>query len=111
MGRHVMPVLAGRVATMVAQFASLTLIARAIGPSDFGLLQLALVAFAYLMLLADLGVSILATRDNAGRAREDDLGVYVGARLILGVTVTSVALASLAIVEMDSEARGVVAVL
>lgn len=110
MGRRVMPVLAGRVATMLAQFASLTLIARAIGPSDFGLLQLALVAFAYLTLLADLGVSILATRDNAGRARED-LGVYVGARLVLAVTVTGVAVAGLVFIEMDREATVVVAVL
>lgn len=83
--------LSGRMATMIAQFLSLTLIARTLGPTEFGSLQIALVAFAYLTFLGDLGLSVLGARDNARIASGGWLGVYIGARLGLGVVALLVA--------------------
>lgn len=82
---RVVPMLTGRVATMVAQFVTIALIGRALGPTDFGALQIALVTFVYLTFVGDLGISVLGMRDGERLATRGLIGTYVGARLILGV--------------------------
>jgi O-antigen/teichoic acid export membrane protein len=105
---RVVPMLIGRVATMVAQFVSLALIGRVLGPTEFGALQLAMVTFVFLTLLSDLGISVLGTRDNVRTRTSGWVGVYLGARLVLGVLVVgAVAVAS---VLLDLQPRDVLIV-
>lgn len=110
---RVVPMLSGRIATMIAQFLSLTLIARTLGPTEFGALQLALVAFVYLTFLSDLGISVLGARDNARLASGGWLGVYIGAKLVLGLVALAVAAvgsASFGLQEREAQMVAVLAV-
>lgn len=78
--------LAGRAITVAVQFATLSLMGRALGPSDFGVIQLGIAVFTYVGLANDLGLTILGAREFARRspdgARPGDL---VGTRMALTI--------------------------
>jgi PST family polysaccharide transporter len=103
--------LSGRIATMVAQFLSLALIGRILGPTEFGVLQLATVTFVFLALLSDLGISVLGTRDNARTTTTGWVGIYIGARLVLGVLVLATVAVAAAFLDLQSRDAVVVAIL
>ena len=108
---RVVPMLSGRVATMVTQFLSLALIGRTLGPSAFGVLQVALVAFVYLNFLGDLGISILGTRDNDRLTTPGWVGTYIGARLVLGLVAVAVAAIASVLLDLRTRDAQIVAVL
>jgi O-antigen/teichoic acid export membrane protein len=108
---RVLPMLGGRVATMLAQFLSLALIGRTLGPSEFGALQIALVTFVYLTFLSDLGISVLGTRDNVRLKSRGWVGIYVGARLGLGVVTIAIVGIGSALLGLNARDAGIVAVL
>lgn len=103
--------LGSRVATMTAQFFSLALIARALGPSDFGVLQIAVVAFAYLTYLGDLGISVLGARDNRRLAAGGWVGIYIGAKLVLAIVAVAVAAVGSAMLDLRRDHALIVAIL
>lgn len=91
--------LLGRLGTMGLQFAVLVVVARALGPSKFGALQLAMAAFVYVGWVSDLGLSILGARQVTLDVAPGEL---MAARLLLAVP----ALAGLAVVAIVVDAHG-----
>ena len=103
--------LGGRLATMIAQFLSLALIARALGPAEFGTLQIALVTFVYLTFLGDLGISVLGTRDNDRLQTRGWVGTYLGAKFVLGSAAIGVVVIGSVLLGLQARDAQVVAVL
>ncbi len=87
--------LTGRGVTLIAQFVTLAIMGRALGPSDFGIIQLGVAVFVYVGFVNDLGLTLLGARDvdarDSGEALSGDL---LGMRLAL----TALALAPIVIV-------------
>ncbi len=83
--------LAGRALTAALQFATLVVLARALGPDGLGEAQFSFVIFTYLILFNDPGLTVMGTREH-GRAgsRLTAAGTLLGARLALSVPLIGV---------------------
>lgn len=101
-----------RAITFAIQFVTLALIARALGPSGYGLLQFGLAAFTYIALANDFGLTVLGTREHGTPA---DLSrtraALMGARLVLTAAVALIILPALMTLPLSVEGRLVGAVL
>jgi O-antigen/teichoic acid export membrane protein len=101
--------LGGRVSTIAIQFVSLVIVGRTLGPSAFGTLQFAVAVFVYLGLVADLGLSIVGTRQTA---QDVTAGSRILSARILqgGLIATAIVLIAL-FAPLASEERAVVLIL
>lgn len=78
--------LTGRAITVAVQFATLSLMGRALGPSDFGVVQLGIAVFTYVGLANDLGLTILGAREFARRSPDGESpGDLLGTRIALTI--------------------------
>ncbi len=103
--------LAGRGLTMVVSLGTLTLLARYLGPEDFGQYQL-IIAILFLVNVADFGMATVATRHLiSGQHDPDDLmGNVVTIRLAIGAGAAVIAVAAAILLNYDSEVRLAMAV-
>ncbi len=84
LGLGVAQLLASRSIAMTLQFVSLALIARALGPTQYGLLQFAIALFVYVGLTNDMGLTLLGARGSAQLGVSvQALSALLGARLLL----------------------------
>jgi PST family polysaccharide transporter len=101
--------LGGRAGTTALQFATLVVLARALGPERFGLAQFSFVIFGYGIVLNDLGLTTLGTRES-GRptSRIGRPGGVVGARLLLSVPFIIAMVAAATSLARDGQAAAAV---
>jgi O-antigen/teichoic acid export membrane protein len=94
---------------MGLQFAGLALLARALGPADFGFIQLVVSVFVYVAFLGDLGLSVVGARD-LGRVPEVDPQIreLIGARFLLTGATTAALLVWLVLAPVRDPDRIVV---
>lgn len=103
--------LGGRFATMALQFATVITLARAIGPEGFGLAQFAFVVYGYGIVLNDLGLTTLGTREG-GRptSRLGSPGRVIGGRILLSIPILVAVGFAAIVLRRDSEAAAVIAI-
>ena len=103
---------ASRAVTTALQFVTLALLARALGPSGYGVIAFGLALFVYIGLTNDLGLTILGAREHG---TTEDLartrGALLGARLLLTAGVVVVVALVLTLFPLTAEARLVGAIL
>lgn len=104
----VVQLLLGRLGTMGLQFVVLVVVARQLGPSSFGALQLAMAAFVYVGWASDLGLSILGARQVTLDVAPGEL---VAARLILAIPALSGLAVAAVVIDAHGTAIAIVAIL
>jgi O-antigen/teichoic acid export membrane protein len=106
------PLAISRALIVVIQFVTLAILARALGPNSYGLIQFGVALFVYVGLSNDLGLTILGARTHAA---PDDLartrGALIGARLLLTAAAVAIVLPALIIFPLGTEGRLVGAIL
>jgi O-antigen/teichoic acid export membrane protein len=101
-----------RAITFGIQFVTLALIARALGPSGYGLLQFGLAAFVYVGLSNDVGLTVLGAREHdTAEALSRTRASLIGARLVLTAVVVLIMVPAVLVIPLSSEGRLVAAIL
>ena len=93
------------------QLIVLAVLARRLGPSAFGTVQLAVAVFTYVGFATDLGLATVATRNAASGAIETLEGDLTGVRLVLGAAALAVVFLVLAVAPIPPDERALVIVL
>ena len=96
--------LGGRAGTTALQFATLVVLARSLGPEGFGHAQFSFVIYGYGVVLNDLGLTTLGTRES-GRptSRIAAPGGVIGARILLSIPFLVAIVAAAANLDDDGE--------
>lgn len=81
--------LVGRTASALCALVAWTIMARALSPGPFGLLQIGLAIFVYVELVGDFGLSTYGSR-RVARGYFDDVGTVMGSRLLLAVCAVTI---------------------
>lgn len=99
---------AGRGLSVALNFVAWAVMARALGPTSFGILQFAISVVFYLSFATDLGLTTYGTREFAGGGRQERVVRSVmGMRLALAVIVTAVAIGGALLIPWTGEQRNV----
>jgi len=89
--RNLGRLLAARVSAMALQFLALAILARNLGPSGFGIIQVGMAVIVFLNLATDLGLSTLGVRDVLRPGAGVTIGDVLRGRLVLGAAALAVA--------------------
>lgn len=111
LGAGLVHLLTGRGITLAAQFVTLAVAARALGPSPFGVVQLGVSIFVYVGFVNDLGLTLLGAREVGGGASKATGGDLIGMRIALTAVALLPILVVLLLAPLDASQRTVAGIL